>query len=284
MPTDDEPNAEQIRYWNTLAGETWARHQDKMDRQLSSLGQRAMDALDIRAGDRVLDIGCGNGQTSLQLAERVGASGEVTGVDISQPMLAMARKRAAACGLGGLRFEEGDAQVHPFASAAYDRIFSRFGVMFFNDPQEALVNLRRALRPGGKIGFVCWRDVSLNLFMTLPMSAAAHLLPPATPPGDPFAPGPFAFAQEARLRGLLTGAGFTDLDLTPHDEAIGGNDIADTVTMALMIGPLGAALRENPHLKDEVKLAVEAVVTPYLTERGVLMPSATWIVTATKGN
>ena len=238
-------NADQIAYWNASAGETWAALWDRLDRQIEPLGRLAMDALAIGPGERLIDIGCGCGQTTLELARRAGPSGNVVGVDVSAPMLAVARRRARALSLAEVEFLEADAQTHGFDSAGADALFSRFGVMFFADPAAAFANLRSALASGGRLGFVCWRAMELNTFMTLPMSAALPLLPPIAPQ-PPGGPGPFAFDDADRVRAILADAGFRGVELRPHDEAIGGGDIDETLDLALKIGPLGAAVRDRP--------------------------------------
>ncbi len=277
---DQGVNSDQVAYWNARAGETWVAKNAQLDRQLLPLGREVMRALAIMPGEQVLDVGCGCGQTSLGIADQVGDDGIVLGADISAPMLALARSRAQAAAVNQVQFVEADAQVYEFGAGRFDVIFSRFGVMFFADPAAAFANLRRALRPGGRLGFVCWRDVSLNLFMTLPMAAAAPLLPATAPPADPHAPGPFAFADPDRLRQLLNSAGFDAITLTPHDQAIGGGDLDETASLALTIGPLGVAMRENPHLAPKIRERVREAVAPHLTADGVLLASASWIVTA----
>lgn len=272
-------NADQIAYWNARAGETWAALQDKLDRQIEGLGLTAMAELDPQPGERLLDIGCGCGQTSLELAERVGEDGAVTAVDISAPMLAVAKARAADAGARQITFIEADAQTYPFAPRKLDAAFSRFGVMFFEDPTAAFHNIASGLVPGGRLAFVCWRALAENPWMTTPFTAALPLIPPPEPP-TPNAPGPFAFADPDRVRGILQTAGFGEIEITPHDQLIGGNDLETSVGVSLQVGPLGAVLREQPHLKDMVTDAVREALRPHVTDRGVLQPSATWIVTA----
>jgi len=272
-------NAAQIEYWNAGAGDTWASLQDRLDTQLEPLGQEAMRALGPKAGERILDIGCGAGQTSLALASAVSPGGAVLGVDISRPLLDVARRRAGA---GGPTFLEADAQVHAFDPASFDAAFSRFGVMFFADPTAAFANIRAALKPGGRLTFVCWRRPDENPFMTLPMMASAALLPPP-PPADPLAPGPFAFADSTRVKKLLSDAGFGAIETTPHDRKIGSGDLEQSVSVALRIGPLGTMLRENPEQRDKVIDVVREALRPHQGADGVKLASATWIVTARNG-
>ncbi len=278
--SDAAANTDQIAYWNDAAGKTWAEFRDALDRQVGPLGARVIEVLAPAAGERVLDIGCGCGQTTLELAKRVGPSGAVLGVDISQPMLAVARARAA--GVAQASFLEADAQTHPFEAGAYDAIHSRFGVMFFQDPVAAFANLRRALKPGGRLGFLCWRAPAENPIMVLPMLAAAPHLPPPVPP-IPGAPGPFAFADADRVRGILAGAGFQDISLEPQDMAAGGNSLEAALDLALRVGPLGAQLRERPEARAAVIADVRAALASHLEDGRVFLPSATWIVSARTG-
>ena len=275
-------NADQIAYWNAAAGETWVAQQDRLDRQLQPLGRAAIDALDPAADERLIDIGCGCGQTSLELAGEVGPDGAVTGVDISAPMLEVARRRAAGAGLGNVRFLEADAQTHPFPPGGADGVFSRFGVMFFADPPAAFGNIRKALRPGGRLAFVCWRPLALNEWMMLPMRAALSQMtaPPAPPMLDPLAPGPFAFADPDRVRGILTEGGFSGVEIEAHDSLIGGNGLEETIALSLRVGPLGMMLRENPDQRERVIDALRAALEPHAGPSGVFLPAAVWIVTA----
>ncbi len=272
-------NDDQIAYWNAGAGETWAALQARMDAQLEPLGLAAQTALAPQAGERVLDVGCGSGQTTLALARAVAPGGTATGLDISRPMLEVAKARAAAEGVAGASFIEADAQIHPFAPGSFDAAFSRFGVMFFADPAAAFANIRKGLKPGGRLAFVCWRAPDHNPFMTLPMAAAADLLPPGPPP-TPGAPGPFAFADPERVRSILTDAGFQDIAIAPHDEKIGSGDLDQTLEVSLKVGPLGAMLRENPDKRGAVIGAVRKALAEHEGPDGVKIASATWIVTA----
>lgn len=270
-----EANAQQVAYWNESAGPTWAELQAPLDRQLAPLGRRAMSELDLGPGRRVLDIGCGAGDTTLSLAQ---TGAEAVGIDISRPLLEIARSRSE--GRADVTFLEGDAQTHAFPPGAFDAVFSRFGVMFFASPAAAFANIRQALKPGGRLAFVCWRTPAENPIMSLPMQAAlAHVDAPPAPP-EPGAPGPFAFADPERVRAILAAAGFKDVTVTPHDEAIGPGDLETTLALALRVGPLGALLRENPKKRDAVIASVRAALAPYDGPDGVKLGSATWIVTA----
>lgn len=279
MTNTAEPNADQIAYWNDTAGDTWSKMQADLDRQIEPLGLVAIEALAPAAGERIIDIGCGCGQTTLQLAARVGPAGGVLAVDVSQPMLAVARQRAEAAGVKQVRFMEADAQTHRFDAAAADAAFSRFGVMFFADTTAAFANVRRALKPDGRLAFVCWRTMAENPWMTVPLQAALSLLP-APSPSDPLAPGPFALADPDRIRRVLGEAGFIGVEITPHDQAIGGGELEQAVQLALRVGPLGALRRDYPESREAVADAVRKALAPYVTPTGVRLASGTWIVTA----
>jgi SAM-dependent methyltransferase len=276
-------NIAQIEYWNTKAGETWAKFQEALDRQIETLGLAAMDTLRPEKGEHIIDIGCGCGQTSLDLGSRVGAVGSVVGVDISKPMLEVARRRPRPARNLRVTFELLDAQSDDLGHGRFDAAFSRFGVMFFNDPVAAFTNIRGSLKPSGRLVFACWRPLNQNPWMREPLEAALPLLPPIAP-FDPMAPGPFAFADAGRVQSILAEAGFGSVKVSPFDAAIGGANLEQTLQLALNVGPLGAALRENPERAETVADAVRDLLSKYATPNGVLMPAAVWIVSAHSEN
>lgn len=275
-------NAQQIEYWNATVGDVWATYQAQLDRQIEPLGLAAMSALAPAAGEKVLDVGCGCGQTTWMLAGRVGPSGAVLGVDISEPMLGVARARNPGQVGKPPEFRKLDAQTGYLGAGRFDAAFSRFGVMFFEDPRVAFTNIRASLRAGGRMAFVCWRPLAENIWMRGPLEAALPLLPPLAPP-DPRAPGPFAFADAGRLRSFVEGAGFKSVSIETFDQLIGGNDVDQTLKLAFRLGPLGAAVREHPHLAEAAAAAVRQVLEQHLTPDGVMMPAAVWIVRARNG-
>jgi SAM-dependent methyltransferase len=279
--TTDGPNAEQQRHWNETVGPTWVRLNEQLDRMIAPAGQVAMDRAALVRGERVLDVGCGCGDSTLEIARRVGAAG-VMGIDLSAPMLALARERAVAAGLPDVRFEQADAQVHAFAPASVDVVYSRFGVMFFADPVAAFANLRRALRPGGRLVFVCWQELPVNPWALVPLGAVAEVIPLPPPPAAG-APGPFSMGDRGRVQRILEGAGFVDVRLDPHEATIAGaSTLDDAAEFMLQMGPAAAALREapDPALRPRVAEAVRAALAPYMTAEGLRMRGAVWIVTA----
>jgi SAM-dependent methyltransferase len=277
---DADANAVQAEYWNGRAGETWAELSRLLDMELRTLGLEAQAALHPQPGERVLDVGCGGGETSLDLARAVAPGGAVLGVDISHTLLAVAERRAAGQGLN-VRFEAADAQTSDFGGERFDAAFSRFGVMFFADPPTAFANIRKALKPGGRIAFVCWRSAAENPLMTAPFKAVEPLIPPQ-PPSDPLAPGPFAFADPERVRRILGEAGFGQVAIRPLDAKVGGWTPEEALVVAQRVGPLGAVLRENPELRPQVLDAVARELQRHTGADGrVRMDAAVWIVTAT---
>jgi SAM-dependent methyltransferase len=274
------PNADQITYWNSRAGETWAAMQKRIDAQINPLGLKALDELSLAEGERVLDVGCGCGTTTFEIARRVGSSGDVTAIDISRPMLDVARCDAEDARVTNVTFLEGDAQTYAFGPGTFDALFSRFGVMFFGDPVAAFNNLLAALKPGaGRLTFVCWRKLAENAWMATPLKAAMQHLPPQPPP-DPLAPGPFAFADAERVRRILTQAGFTDVAVTPHDQPIELGTLEQAVEHCTRVGPLGRQLSENPDAVDPVVGTLRDTLRQFETDGVVRMGSGVWIVTA----
>jgi len=285
MTTAASPNAEMIRYWNEGAGAAWVAMQERLDVQVGPLGARALERAGVAAGERVLDVGCGCGGTTLAIARAVGERGAVVAVDVSAPMLARARERAAAAGVAGrIDWRCEDAQTARFPEAAFDCLYSRFGVMFFADPPAAFANLRRALRPGGRLAFVCWQARERNPWMMVPALAAMQHVP-FPPPPPPEAPGPFAFADPERVRGILAAAGFAGIEHTPLETAmqLGGGGVEEALELFLSVGPVGQALREaqaGPDVRARVLDALRAAFERFRTPSGVEAPAAAWIVSA----
>jgi len=280
-----ENNVYQVADWKGQSGERWVTYQARLDAMMAVFGQAAIEVAAPAMGERVLDVGCGAGATSLDLAARVGAGGHVLGVDISEPLIG--RARVLAPHDTPAVFQVADASSAELPQGAFDILFSRFGVMFFDDPAAAFTHMRRALKPGARVAFVCWRGMAENDWVRLPMGAMKGILPPMTPPGRE-APGPFSFGDQGRVARILTVAGFTDVAIAPFDASIpfGKGEtrdaaLDDAVKMTLEVGPLSRALADQPDdIRARASAAVRAAFADRPGERSVMIDGAAWIVTA----
>ena len=269
-------NQKQIEFWNGDAGKKWVGEQEKMDQMLNPLSDVAIDIAEPRFDERVMDVGCGCGATSVELARR---GAKVWGIDVSAPMLSRARKRGEE--YPGMVFTEADASNYDFSSEQ-QLIFSRFGVMFFANPVEAFTNLRSALVPRGRMVFLCWQAANNNEWISRVGQAVKKFLPEPTDVPDPRAPGPFAFAEQAYLEGILSQAGFQNVEFQSLSIDL---KLASTVEEALdfqsNIGPLSAVIAQlEGKTRDEALNAAKEVLQDSMSTEGIKLGSAVWLVTA----
>jgi SAM-dependent methyltransferase len=264
--------AEPVPHFSTdrLAAEAWAEVREPLDRQLSPLGLRAIDALAPSVGDVIVDVGCGAGQTVLQLSDRVGPQGRVIGVDIARRLLDIARERSR--GVEQISFVECDAGALKLPPGSVDGVFSRFGVMALSDHVAAFSNFHRMLRPDGRIAFVCWRSLEENELDFLPLRAAGleRLLDPT----------PFSLEDPAHARAILEAAGFRNVEFSAHDEAVTSGDLEAMMAVVLRVGPLGRIIREYPALRAAAEPRVRAALAAKGNPTCVALRAATWIVSA----
>jgi SAM-dependent methyltransferase len=277
----DIVNVEAAAAWNGAEGEQWAADADRMDQVARRHHEALVDAGAISPADRVLDVGCGNGPTSM-LAARLARSGMVLGLDLSEPMLAVARRRAAAAGLTNLEFGQADVQVHPFEPDSFDIVISSFGGMFFNDPVAAYRNLASGLRSGGRLRMLAWRQLAENdwlMAMRGAMALGREL--PMPPPG---APTPFALADPDRTRSILEESGFVDVGFEEENALMeAGDDPDHAFALARNIGPVRGLLEGLDERQREEALAnLHQLMVDRATDDGVRLPSAAWLVTATR--
>jgi SAM-dependent methyltransferase len=275
---------DQIAYWSGEGGRRWLAGETFVERSIGRFGAAALAAAAPRPGERVLDVGCGTGGTSVALAQAVGATGVVLGIDVSPPLRADARRRAEAAGTGHAAFLEADAQRHPFAPGQFDLVFSRFGVMFFPDPVAAFANIKRGAREGARMAFVCWRRLEDNPWAAIPFAAAKPHLPALLAP-DPEDPGPYSFGDSARVRRILDAAGWHDIAFERIDDPVplapaGG--LGEALQFLTCAGPTGRAmLKASEAQRERATSAIAEALTPHLGPNGDLsLTGSCWIVTS----
>jgi SAM-dependent methyltransferase len=280
-PTGHDQNADQIAYWNGPGGQRWADRQQSQDVLLAPVAEIVIDRAKTKAGERIVDVGCGSGATTMALAQKVGPSGHVLGIDISAPMLARARQLSPND--APVEFVLADATIYPFEPASFDLLASRFGVMFFAEPALSFANMRKALRPSGRLAFACWREPRDNPFFMAPLQAVYKHVPKLPPPG-PDDPGPFAFASEARVNRVLSEAGFTDIAMERCDLALDiaiGRGLDAAVESALEIGPASRALDGYPaDVRSAATNSIREALAAFAKGQAVPLPASIWIVTA----
>jgi SAM-dependent methyltransferase len=280
-PTGHDQNADQIAYWNGPSGQHWTDRQQAQDTMLAPVSDILIDRARAKAGERIVDVGCGCGATTIALAQRVGPTGHVFGIDISAPMLARARQIVPT----GLPVDLvlADATVYPFVSASFDLVVSRFGVMFFAQPALSFANLRRALRPSGRLTFACWREPRDNPWLMAPLQAV-YKHAPKLPQLGPDDPGPFSFASEARVVRILSEAGFSGIAMERCDLSLDiavGSGLDAAVEAALEIGPAARALEgQPPDVRAAATNSIRETLAPFARGQAVPLGASIWIVTA----
>lgn len=270
-------NRDMSAYWDRT-GRVWVEQQELLDRLFAPIAEAVVDRADLRNGEHVLDVGCGAGATTFAAAWRVGPSGRAVGVDISAPLVELARRRAGEAGLEGVTFQLADAQTEAF-SPGFDALVSRFGVMFFPDPVAAFVNLRRALKPGGRLAFACWRGPEDNPISEVPLRAAAPFLT-ELPAFERNAPGRFGFADPHRVRGVLAESGWRDVAIEALDDPtpVSADEL---LTMSVRVGPLNPILGAlDEAAREPIRAAVARALEPYIEKGVARMNSACWLVSA----
>jgi SAM-dependent methyltransferase len=280
-PAGHDKNADQIVYWNGPGGQRWADRQQTQDIVLGPVADILIDRAKPKIGERIIDVGCGAGATAVAFAQKVGPAGHVLGIDISAPMLARARQVAPA-GMP-VEFMLADATVYPFEPAGFDLLASRFGVMFFAEPALSFSNMRKALKPSGRLAFACWREPRDNPFFMAPLQAVYQHVPKLPQPG-PDDPGPFSFASQARVNRVLSEAGFTGIEMEPCDLSLDvavGQGLDAAVQGALEIGPASRALQDQPpEVRAAATASIREALAPFASGQSVLLRASIWIVTA----
>jgi len=274
-------NRDQQEFWTDIAGPKWVAHQTSMDALMQPVLDGVLARANLEPDEQVLDIGCGTGASVMAAAEKVGPAGHVTGADISSRLLEVARKRIGEA--SNVTLIEADAASHPFEKARFDHLISRFGVMFFNEPVSAFQNMKHALRPGATLTFAAWGEIRNNPFFTLAAQAAKDVLGPM-PKSDPDAPGPFAFRAPDRVNGILSDAGFSNIQIDVDDIFLTpAGSLSQFAEQLSDIGPADSALKHfeataEQHAKVQARLA--EVFTPFADGDSIRVPARINFVTA----
>ncbi|HJU20496.1 MAG TPA: class I SAM-dependent methyltransferase [Stellaceae bacterium] len=278
----ETPNAAQRDHWNTVAGPRWVGFGGAIESRVSAVNDLLLARAAPKLGENVLEIGCGTGATTVPLAEAVGETGHVLGIDIAEPMLAAARRRVSESGVRNVSLVLADAQAHSFEPGRFDLIVSRFGVMFFADPTAAFANLCGAARPGGRLCFACWAPLAENPHWLVPYDIVRRRLgPPA--PTDPRAPGPLAFSDPDYVAGFLAAAGFADIEIRRETPAIIAESPEAETELALIMGPSGRLIEEkkpDPAAREALKREIGAAFASRAKEGALRLPMTVFLVTA----
>ncbi|MDR5866147.1 class I SAM-dependent methyltransferase [Halomonas koreensis] len=279
-----QPASEYVEFWNDTLADKFNRFQDILMNGLSYHSRVPLEDLEVAPGARILDVGCGWGDTAIQLAGMTGPEGEVLGIDCVDAFLEDARRRAAEAGVSNVRFEVADVERYPF-QGDFDLCFSRFGMMFFEHPVPAMRNIFRALKPGGELMFIVWRDIEANPWLGLPKQVVLDFLPPPGEEARTCGPGPFSMANPEVVRQQLESAGFEDIGFDRNDGPVEvGRSVEEAMRFQLALGPAGEVFREAGELAErqrpEIEAALREALAPFERDGRIVMGSSSWTIVA----
>ena len=280
-----EANIDQKKFWSGKGGDVWVQRQQAMDTMLRPLGEAALQKLELNEDTNVLDIGCGCGNTTLSIAEKIKPTGRVTGLDISEPMLQRARESARELSLENTSFQCVDVQTEDIGVNSFNAAFSRFGVMFFEDSIAAFTNINKSLVSGSPLSFVCWQSPIQNPWQSLFVQEVKKFIDLPAPP--PRSPGPFAFMESDYVNSILENSNFENIEIEGHEAEVNmfsGRSLSDSVNDYISINPVVSEMLKDAsnELKQEIIHSAIEVFSPYYSDKGLIFPSSTWLVTAKK--
>lgn len=278
-------DTEFVRFWNDVLAPKFIKFKHVLVDGLTHHSEAVFPDLPVREGDKVLDVGCGFGDTAIKLAGIVGPKGQVVGIDCCDAFLDFARNDAATKAVGNVTFERGDAEI-ALPVNAFDFVFARFGTMFFTNPVAAMRNMRLALMPGGRMVHIVWRDRGDNPWLSMAKDVVLQFLPPPGEDAQTCGPGPFSMANEEMVRGMMTAAGYSDIVFKRVDAPVLiGKNVEDAIAFQLALGPAGEVFREagakGEEKRDEIGAALkEALLAQVATQEGIVMNSSSWVISA----
>jgi ubiquinone/menaquinone biosynthesis C-methylase UbiE len=280
--TEDSPF---VQFWNAVLAPKFIRFKHILVGGLARHSEAIFPTLPVRKGDRALDVGCGFGDTAIKLARLVGPTGQVIGVDCCDAFLEIAQKEVEASGLTNVRLMRGDAEI-ALPSDEYDFVFARFGTMFFANPVAGLRNMRRALRPGGRMVHIVWRNRADNPWLSMAKNVVLRFLPEPGADALTCGPGPFSMSDETTVRAMMKAAGYDEIEFRRVDvPVLVGNDVADAIAFQLVIGPAGEVFREAGAEAEEKRAQIEAALAEAINHQkisteGIVMESSSWVISA----
>lgn len=286
MPNDATGDTEFVDFWNEVLVPKFIKFKHILVEGLTHHSAAIFPTLRVKEGDSVLDVGCGFGDTAIELARRVGASGRVLGVDCCDAFMDYGRREVAEGGLDNVSFTNGDVLFMPF-EPEYDFVFSRFGTMFFPNPVAAMRNMRTAMKPGATMTHIVWRTPDDNPWLSMAKGVVLEFLPPPGEDARTCGPGPFSMANQEMVTGMMKSAGYENIDFERVDAPVlVGKTIQDAVDFQLALGPAGEVFREAGDEAEEKREAIEAALAEAIDAQkkeadGIVMDSSSWVISAT---
>ena len=279
-------DSEFVQFWNEVLAPKFIRYKHVLVDGLAQHSAAIFPSLPVHEGDRVLDVGCGFGDTAIKLAERVGQTGEVVGIDCCDTFLDYARKDAESRGISNVSFMRGDAEI-ALPTSEYDLVFARFGTMFFANPVAGLRNMRKALKPGGRMVHIVWRNRADNPWLSMAKEVVLRFLPEPGADAQTCGPGPFSMSDEETVRSMMEIAGYESIEFKRVDAPVlVGHHVQDAIDFQLAIGPAGEVFREAGKEAEDKREEIEAALAEAINKQkieaeGIVMDSSSWVISAT---